>query len=145
MNKIVYEGNVFTDSDILSASVTLSNAMISEELPADELKFTVHVEDSGYLYTVLQEMYKTVDNEGYLVAGNRIDSFVYGTPVKYYKDDKLQGTFYLSEGKRIGRELYEFKCVSAIGLLIKIPHVGGVYDVAKKSDGKVIAYRLHEL
>ena len=35
--------------------------------------------------------------------------------------------FYLEDVKRVGKPLYELKCISAIGLLLTSSHYGGVY------------------
>lgn len=138
MNRIVYGNCEFTDADINSAEVILSNAMVAENLSADEFTFTAHVNDDGYLKTVFGEYYLTTSNERYKILGNRPTSFIYGTPVEYYKDDELQGRFYLESGARIGRDLYEFHCVSAVGLLIRIPHEGGVYENAETTVGDLV-------
>lgn len=54
----------------------------------------------------------------------------YGVPVWYYNNDELIGKFYLDIVTREGKNLYKLECVSAIGLLDKLQHGGGLYQQA---------------
>lgn len=51
----------------------------------------------------------------------------YGTPVRFYSDNRIVGLFYCESVDRQGVDLFKINCVSAIGLMDKQRHVGGVY------------------
>lgn len=51
----------------------------------------------------------------------------YGTPVWYFNNENMVGKFYIDHVTRTGANDYELSCVSAIGLLDKMYHSGGLY------------------
>ena len=139
MNKIIIGEYEFSDSQIQNAKVTLANAMVSESLSADTFNFTIFVkEGGGALRTVLGEYYLTSDGRRYVAKNTDISSIKYGAKVEYYKNSELQGKFYVDTVTRIGKTMYEFNCVSAVGLLIRITHQGGVYENATHTTGELI-------
>lgn len=56
-----------------------------------------------------------------------ITSIPYGTPVEYWRDDVLKARLYKSEIVRAGKTVFNLSAVSAVGLLDKLPHMGGLY------------------
>lgn len=56
-----------------------------------------------------------------------ITSIPYGTPVEYWRDGTLKARLYKSEIVRAGKTIFNLSAVSAVGLLDKIPHMGGLY------------------
>ena len=63
-----------------------------------------------------------------------------GTPVWYYCDGELVGKFYLQGVNRVGQNKYRLNCVSAIGLLDKMDHGGGLF--LQSTVGNVLAHIL---
>ena len=58
----------------------------------------------------------------------------YGTPVWYYYEETLIGKFYLNKTGRPALNKYKLHCVSAIGLLDKMGHDGGLFLTATFGD-----------
>ena len=101
-NRLVYGANTFTDDDILSGSLHAEQALIAETLGADTATFTVESD---------------VDLTG----------FTYGDEIDYYSGSTLIGVFYLVSVRKLAANRYSLEIVSAVGLLIKMNHKGGVY------------------
>jgi len=60
-----------------------------------------------------------------------------GTPVWYYADGDLVGKFYVNDVSRDGTNRFALDCMSAIGLLERMYHAGGIYSVT--TFGTVVA------
>lgn len=131
MNKLIYNNYVFTDEDIISGSIHISNAMVCESLEADTLEaelLTATDEPTAFITALNKEFY-TVDNEQFFVKPNymNLTEYTYGSPIEYYYDDKLVGRFYLQSVQRIGKQRYKLTCTSIVGMLIYQQHMGGIY------------------
>ena len=73
---------------------------------------------------------KLVSADDYMLVSKYnydIRNIPYGTPIRFYSEDKLRGLFYIDSVERQGKELFQINCVSAIGLMDKQRHKGGVY------------------
>ena len=57
-----------------------------------------------------------------------LTEFIPGDPVYYYYENVLINKFYLNDVKRVGRYIYDFSCISAIGILENSMHYGGMYS-----------------
>lgn len=60
-----------------------------------------------------------------------LQSLPFGTGVKYYQNGSIAGSYYLSNVERLGETKYRLNCTSAIGLLDKQIHPGGIYTGQK--------------
>lgn len=134
-NRITYSTFTFNDSDLLSGSVHLENAMVSETLGVDTLTFEVLSEAIGarYLYTSGNAYYQTSNGLNYVVNDGDLTDYVYGTSCEYYHDDVLIGKFYVKSVVRTAVWTFKVECISAIGMLANVTHYGGVYSNATVS------------
>lgn len=100
-NKIVYQGRTY---DVLGAGeLHLATSLLPEQVEPDTLTVTVWSADKALM------------------------DFVLDAPVTLYYDDSPVGIYYLQSVTRTGRRSYELYAESAVGLLIKRPHRGGIY------------------
>lgn len=104
-------------------------APISEQLEWDTLSFGVRSDATGtkYIWTSLGEIYSTLSNEEYVIDDGDLMDYTRGTPVQVYKDGTLLREFYLDSITARRGNLFEFSCISAVGLLAERYHLGGVY------------------
>ena len=130
MNTITIGKYTFTDTDIQRGNIIMEHSAIGETLSADALTFEVQCEDTGNaaLFTKFLEWYHTVNNQGFVIAGDNIEDLAYATPAFYYIDGALQSKFFLTSIERIGKTIYRLNCLSAVGLLITAKHYGGIYN-----------------
>lgn len=148
MNKIVIGDSLytFTDPDILdNPQKYISNAMLADSLEIDTLDFRVlsYAIGKRKLLTSLLEWYTTVNGEGYVVDAGDLRKLPFGTPVYLYKDNALRGRFFFKQATRVGLLSYDVKCISAIGLLDGITHLGGIYN--GETVGEVVADILQDV
>lgn len=114
--------------------------IVGEELSIDTLSTTVI--DNAKEGTVLVPndtsgtvlMYNGfLTSDGFILATDVVDAISaivnikYGTPIYWEVNNELQGKFYAKKVTRIAKNKYKLDAISAIGLLDKIPHQGGVY------------------
>lgn len=102
---------------------------ISEALEWDTLSFGVKSDATGtkYIWTSLGEIYSTSSNEEYVIDDGDLMDYERGTPVEVYKDGGLIRKFYLDSITARHGGIFEFSCVSLVGLLDERFHKGGVY------------------
>ncbi len=100
--KITYKSATFTYTDIVEGKCNTQHALTGESLAYDTLDFTIWSE-------------------------NEIE-FTQGEPLGFFFNEELINKFYLLDIKRVGKKLYQFSCVSAIGLLDMSMHYGGIYS-----------------
>lgn len=129
MNKIELLGLTFTDRDIISGNVFVSNSPISESLENDTLDFTVVDNGQNVFFTSEIENFITSDSKQLIVGSVNMLTAKYGTPVSYYKDDQLIGKFYVKSIKQVEETQFEFECISLVGIMSYIDHYGGIYGV----------------
>ena len=100
-NKIVYQGRTY---DVLGAGeLHLATSLLPEQVEPDTLNVTVWSTDKALM------------------------DFVLDAPVTLYYEDSPVGIYYLQSVTRTGRRSYELYAESAVGLLIKRAHRGGIY------------------
>lgn len=150
---------VYTDSDIRSGNVFISNSLACDELSIDTMD--AQVDGSKLVRTI----FKPKDADRFLTADEKILSvqpwvrilvkdpskYSYGQEVFYYHNQELVGKFYVSEVKRVGKFLYDVSCISAIGLLDSATHYGGIYkgtyasDIVDEIIGNTVPYEMDGL
>lgn len=102
---------------------------ISEELAWDTLTFGVTSYALGEqgVFTSLMEEYTTDSDEQYVVDSGNLMDYTRGDPVRVYKDGVFWREFYLDSIQQRHGGIFEFSCISAVGLLAERYHRGGVY------------------
>ena len=114
MNRLIHGDYTWTDQDdsLQEVSLYLSNAIAGDELTIDTIDVTVDCSvESGAGRTL------TVDPR----------TFSYGTVMEYYHDATRLAKLYFSNAKRTGKYLFTLHGISAVGLLDKLSHPGGIY------------------
>ncbi len=133
MNEIIYRKNSITDKDIVTGNCFLSHAMTGETLASDTLDFRVW-SDTGL--GRVDADFITKDNKTITTKDDKVfrcfvqedyTKFVPGSSLEYKRDGKLVSKFFLRDVKRAGKYMYDFSCVSAIGILGDTMHYGGIY------------------
>ena len=139
MNKIVYRTLELTDKDIISGNCMAYHAMAGETLASDTLDFKIWADNGtadfyGGFITADDEIFTTSDDLIFnVITSEELTDFTPGDTVFYYNDNVLVNKFYLRDVKRVGKSLYDFSCVSAIGILDNTMHYGGIYTGEKLS------------
>ena len=141
-NKVVIgdENNpilTFHNNSIVSLVEETSTSLVGEELFIDQ--FVPEVRYGLIIRQVIRpadrETYEQfVTAEGLLLCGKYtydIRAIPYGTPVRFYINNRISGLFYCDSVERINRESFKINCISAIGLMDQQRHVGGVYSGAR--------------
>lgn len=101
-NKIVYRGTTY--DRLAAGTVYLSKSLLGDELEPNTLSVTVETESKALL------------------------SFEIDDPVTYFYRDNKRGTFYLQSVTQVAWNKYDLYATSAIGLLLKRVHRGGIYS-----------------
>lgn len=135
MNKIIYRNLVLESKDLISGNCVLNHAATGENLIADTLDFRIWT-DTGKAR--LDGDFVTKDGNTLLTKDSslifkclieeELTEFIPGDPVYYYYENVLVNKFYLNDVKRVGRYIYDFSCISAIGILENSMHYGGMYS-----------------
>lgn len=104
-NKIVYASYIFSDDDetLRSGNEYQITSLIADELQADTIELEVKCSDKDIVV------------------------FTENAPLQYYRENLLRSTYYVQSIKRIGDDKYTISADSAMGLLMKRLHVGGIY------------------
>lgn len=120
-----------SDNRIDGGSLFLANAIAQDELSIDTLEADIwslcrvplDFEPADY------DGLETADGKIFCCASGLPDltTIPYGMPVEYYRNNALIVRLYKSEISRVGLSTYRLSAVSAIGLLDKLPHSGGLY------------------
>ena len=121
---------VFENSDIQSINEETAVSLIGDELFIDQLtpivKFAVFIR---YIFKPTNyDGFKSSD--GYLLCSHwteDIRRLPYGTKVTYYSDNAIAGVYYVKNVERTGKSQYKLNCVSAVGLMTRQQHKGGIY------------------
>ena len=114
MNRLIHGDYTWTDQDDSLHDVSL---YLASSIPGDELTIdTIDV---------------TVDCSVETSAGRTLSvdprTFAYGTMMEYYHNSTRLARLYFSYAKRTGKYLFTLHGISAVGLLDKLPHPGGIY------------------
>lgn len=132
MNSITLLGVTITDEQIIEGSVTLANSMICDELSADEATFTIISGEEDALFDSNLEQLFDSNNEALLSASSigiaiDLNNVPYGTPLTYSHDGNIVGKFYTTQVRQLGAGIWQVTAQSAVGLLVKQEHLGGIY------------------
>lgn len=120
-----------SDNRIDDGSIFLANAIAQDELSVDTMEASIFS-----LCKIPIELdpadYDGMETKDGLTLYCRpsvpdVTDIPYGTPLEYYRDNVLAARLYKSEIVREGMAVYHLTAVSAIGLLDKLPHFGGLY------------------
>ena len=143
----IYIGSVdtplyhFTNADLNLGSPKGSFAVdtIGNELSIDTMQFSVRYGQKVPLYkTSDDQLYKLADDKLYVlytVPGSQFMSDVpYGTPVWWYVEGAMYAKGFIKSIDRTSKYSFKINCISGIGLLDEITHVGGVYTGQKFGD-----------
>lgn len=106
VNEIRYKGVSYaTDDDIKIPSGILYEvkALRSDSLEANSLTVTVFSNDKAIM------------------------GFAKNDKVEYFRDGRRMGVYYLQTVERVGSDAYTLSALSALGRLITMRHVGGIY------------------
>lgn len=142
-------------SDLKSMSGSVGLDVVGNELSIDEIRFIVDLDVGGVEFIAPSDYDRIMTSDNYLLASNKpeagdILTLPYGTPIRIYCDDNLMYKFYAQSVMRRGKYDYEVVAVSAIGLLDKIQHNGGLYNgvlfstVVGDIIGTVVPYSIAE-
>ena len=133
--KITLNGDEFTAERIKDSSVVLKESVIGEELQHDQM-------DAAIDFTSLvPTVFCPVGKDGLLSKDSKLfgvrpwvrmlvndpSNYSYGVPVLCYWKGDLLGKFYMSSILRVGKQLWQITAVSAVGMLGKQRHYGGIY------------------
>lgn len=120
----------FENAEIISIDTDTSVSMIGEELYIDQFTTTVK-------YFVWEPyVFKPTDYDGFMSSDSMllcsrqnydIRLLPYGTKITYYVSGDIAGVFYVKSVERTQRAWYKINGISAIGLLDKQYHKGGIY------------------
>ena len=121
---------VFENDAIQSVNEETAVSLIGDELFIDQLtpivKFEVFIR-----YIFKPTNYDGfMSSDGYLLCSHwteDIRKLPYGTKVTYYSDNAIAGVYYIKNVERTGKSQYKLNCVSAVGLMTRQQHKGGVY------------------
>ena len=104
-NKIVYASYIFSDDDetLRNGNEYQITSLIADELQADTIELEVKC-----------------NNKDIVV-------FTENAPLQYYRENLLRSTYYVQSIKQIGDNKYTISADSAMGLLMKRLHAGGIY------------------
>ena len=133
LNEIGYDGKVYADGDIASATGYRKSTIVGDELVYDT--FEAEVWDYAYALLMLADSgpsFAMMNADGRFMisrlSSKPVDSFTYGAPVTWTHRGKLMLRQYLESVKRTGKYKYLLSCVSGIGLIAKSRHYGGLYE-----------------
>lgn len=120
----------FENDEIQSINEETAVSLIGDELFIDQLVpavgYTVYVR---YIFKPTNyDGIKTAD--GYIFCthyNSDIRRLPYGTKVTYYSNNVIAGVYYIKNVERTGKGLYKLNCVSAVGLMTRQQHKGGIY------------------
>lgn len=79
----------------------------------------------------IEQYDRLISADGFVLTGKYnydIRNIPYGTPVRFYSEDVIRGLFYVDNVERKGEDLFQINCVSAVGLMNRQRHVGGMYE-----------------
>lgn len=121
---------VFENPEIIAVNSDTSVSLIGEELYIDQFDATVDY------FVWIPYVFKPTDYDGFMSSDSKllcskqnydIRLLPYGTKIVYYAGGSIAGVFYVKNVERVQRAWYKIHAVSAIGLLDKQYHKGGIY------------------
>lgn len=124
----------FDNDQLRQVDTVMRNSYSGDELAYDELSAATYAGES--LGLISNELYDLYSSEGYQLVSSPADlsaEVPVETPVRYYVDGALRGKYYALPADRENTLVYDVLAVSAIGLLVNRPHVGGLYNLVPLS------------
>ena len=124
----------FDNDQLRQVDTVMRNSYSGDELAYDELSAATYAGESWGL--ISNELYDLYSSEGYQLVSSPADlsaEVPVETPVRYYVDGNLRGKYYALPADRENTLVYDVLAVSAIGLLVNRPHVGGLYNLVPLS------------
>lgn len=129
---------VFENDMIRSAGLVQNVALVGQSLSIDTFTPVVsdsydNVADVVHFRTGDGREILTGDRKVFAVnvgSGTDVSDLIrlpYGTPVWYYQEDTLVGKFFVENVERVGSNAYQMNTVSAIGILDRLYHGGGLF------------------
>lgn len=121
---------VFENPEIIAVESDASVSLVGEELYINQFSATVDY------YVFVPYVFKPTDYDGFLSSDGKLlcsrknydlRLLPYGTKIVYYSGENIAGVFYAKTVERVQRAWYKIRAVSAIGLLDKQYHAGGIY------------------
>ena len=133
LNEIGYDGKVYADGDIASATGYRKSTIVGDELVYDT--FEAEVWDYAYALLMLDDSGPSVNmmnsSGRFMLARqsrNELTDFTYGAPVTWTHKGKIVLRQFLESVKRTGKYKYLLSCVSGVGLIAQSRHYGGLYS-----------------
>lgn len=125
---VTYEGELVSNSGKLN----MNHSMVGETLTVDSLLFSI-ITDIKEFVTSQDDNFYTFDDEIFFVND---PALVYSAmaPGELYSDDALIGKYYLKELHQVGKKEFQLMFVSAINLLDRSKHPGGLYSGTPAGD-----------
>ena len=124
----------FDNDQLRQVDTVMRNSYSGDELAYDELSAATYAGESWGL--ISNELYDLYSSEGYQLVSSPADlsaEVPVEMPVRYYVDGNLRGKYYALPADRENTLVYDVLAVSAIGLLVNRPHVGGLYNLVPLS------------
>lgn len=122
---------VFENATIKECACILSSAMVGDELAIDQFMPVL------YSAAYVQVAFVPQNSAGLITADGKklmvypgtgfLDKLPYGTPIWYYSNGVLMGKFYSQKVERTAKWYFNILAVSAVGMIDKQQHLGGVY------------------
>lgn len=121
---------VFENAKIREVTSETAVSMIGDELFIDQ--FTPIVEYEVWVPLIFKptDAKAFVSSDGKILCSRKnydLRLLPYGTKITYYIDDSPGGEFFCKKVERVGKTQYKINAISAIGLMDKQFHLGGLY------------------
>lgn len=124
----------FYNDSIVEIAEDTSVSMVGAELSVDRLlpvtKYNLIIRQVIVPKDI--DLYQGIRSaDGYLLCGKYnydIRAIPYGTPVRLFINNRPAGLYYLNKVERLNKETFKLNCFSAVGLMDKQMHIGGIYS-----------------
>ena len=157
--KITVNGDEFTTERIQDSTYVLKESLIGDELQHDEVNAKLD------LTSLVPTIFCPAGTDGLLTSDEKVlgvrpwvrlltndpTAYTYGVPVLCYWKGELLGKFYMASILRVGKALWQITAFSAVGLLGKQRHYGGIYrgetfeTVAAEIIGETAPYTIDDI
>ena len=125
----------FTNDQLRQVDVVMRSSFSGDELAYDQLNGATFAGEPWDL--ISNELYDLYSNEDYQLVSspaNLTEEIPAETAIRYYIDNVLMGKFYAMPAERENMLVYDVMAVSAVGLLVRRPHKGGLYNGTSFAD-----------
>lgn len=119
----------FSNDQLRQVDLVTRTSYVMDELAYDQLNAATFAgEGYGLISNQNYDLYSSQDYQLVTEGEDLVATVPINTEMRYYVNGVLKGKFYAVPVERENRLVYDVAGVSAIGLLITQPHVGGVYN-----------------